>query len=230
MATAALRVAESAENTARATVRARQEETRRAGDEARYTDTIQTHAQITSPITGLVTKRQVEIGNTVAPGTTLFRVVDDQTVCVAARIDVSQMGRIQDGQRSRIRLASGSTAGGAVARISHESDPVTRDQEVRVKFDTAPAHLTLNEEAEVIISVGEARGLVIPGSAVLPIEGVDGVLVVRDGRAERVVVKIGAVGQGKVQILGGLGAGDQVITHPEKVKPGQRVDATIGAD
>lgn len=229
-ATAALRVAESAETTARATVRARQEETRRAGDEARYTDTIQTHAQIISPITGLIIRRAVEIGNTVAPGNTLFKVVDDQTVCVATRIDVSQMGRIQDGQRSRIRLASGASAVGTVARISHESDPVTRDQEVRVKLDTPPAHLTINEEAEVFVSVGEARGLVIPGSAVIPRDGVDGVLVVRDGRAERIAVKIGAVGQGKVQILSGLGAGDQVITHPEKVEAGQRVDATVGED
>lgn len=228
--TAAVRVAESAVNTARATVAARQEDARRAGDESSYSDTISTYAQITSPITGLVTKRRVEIGNTVAPGNTLFRVVDDQTVCVSTRIDVSQIGRIQEGHRARIRLASGANAAGAVVRISHESDPVTRDQEVRVKLDTPPAHLTINEEAEVVINVGEVRGLVVPGSAVIPVDGVDGVLVMRDGHAERVAVKVGAVGQGKVLILSGLSSGDQVIVHPEHIKPGQRVAATAGKD
>ncbi len=229
-ATAALRVAESAENTARATVRARQEEARRAGDEARYADTIQTHAQIASPITGLLTKRQVEVGNTVAPGNTLFRIVDDQTVCVATRIDVSQMGRIQPGQSARIRLASGGAASGSVERISHEADPVTRDQEVRVRFDQPPAHLTINEEAEVVISLGETRGLVIPGSALLASQGVDSVLVVQNGRAVRVEVRVGALGQGKALILSGLSTGDQVVTHPANIKPGRRVRAVAGME
>lgn len=225
-ATATLRVTESAEKNAAATVAARQEDAKRASDETRYADTIQSHAQIISPISGLVTKRQVEVGATVAPGSTLFRIVDDQTVCVATRVDVSQMGKIEVGQRARIRLASGDEASGTVARVSHEADPVTRDQEVRVKFDTPPTHLTLKEEAEVNVSVGEARGLVLPGSVVLPREGKDGVFVVRDGRAVYVPVQVGAVGQGKVLILGGLNAGDVVVAHPDGVKANQRVRAT----
>lgn len=204
LATAALRVAESAEKNARAAIGAREQEALRAADEGRYAATIQSHAQLTSPITGLVTRRLVEVGNTVSPGSTLFRIVDDQIVSVATRVDVSQVGRLQLGQRSRIKLASGATATGVVARISHEADPVTRDQEVRVRFDQPPAHLTINEEAEVVISVGEARGPVVPGAALLPAEGVDGVLVVRDGRAERVPVRVGAIGQGKALILSGL--------------------------
>jgi HlyD family secretion protein len=230
IATAALRVAQSAEKNARAVVDAREQEARRAADEARYADTIQTHAQLSAPLTGLVTRRQVEVGTTVVPGNTLFRIVDDQAVSVATRVDVSQMGRVRTGQIARIRLASGGTASGSVARISHEADPVTRDQEVRVRFDQPPAHLTLNEEAEVVISIGEARGLVIPGSALVAAGGVDGVLEVQDGRAVRVEVRVGATGQGKALILSGLGAGDQVLAHPEKVKAGQRVRALAGKE
>jgi HlyD family secretion protein len=230
IATASLRVAESAEKNARAVLGAREQETRRAGDEGRYADTLQTHAQITAPLGGLVTLRQVEVGNTVAPGNTLFRVVDDQNVSVATRIDVSQMGRIQLGQPATIRLASGPTATGSVARISHEADPVTRDQEVRVRFATPPAHLTLNEEAEVVIGLGEVRGLVIPGGALLPSEGADAVLVARAGRVERVVVQVGARGQGKVLIRSGLEASDQVLAHPAKVEPGQRVRPRAGKE
>lgn len=230
MATAALRVAESAEKNARAAIGAREQEALRAADEGRYAATIQSHAQLISPITGLVTRRLVEVGNTVSPGSTLFRIVDDQAVSVATRVDVSQVGRLKLGQRSRIKLASGATATGVVARISHEADPVTRDQEVRVRFDQPPAHLTINEEAEVVISVGEARGPVVPGAALVPAEGVDGVLVVRDGRAVRVPVRVGALGQGKALILSGLDAGEQVLARPEKVKPGQRVRARPGKE
>jgi HlyD family secretion protein len=76
-----------------------------------------------------------------------------------------------------------------------------------------------------VISVGEARGLVLAGSAVLPFEGADTVLVLRDGRAQRVSVRIGAVGQGQVQIESGLAAGDLVVARPDRVKPGQRARA-----
>jgi len=211
-------------------VGAREQEARRAAEEARYADAIQSHAQVTSPLTGLVTRRQVEVGTTVVPGNTLFRLVDDQTVCVATRVDVSQMGRVRTGQRARIRLASGGTASGSVVRISHEADPVTRDQEVRVRFEKPPAHLTLNEEAEVVISIGEARGLVIPGSALLAADGVDGLLKVQDGRAVRAEVRVGATGQGKALILSGLAAGDQVLARPERFKPGQRVRVLAGKE
>lgn len=221
-ATASLRVAESAEKNARAAVGARQEETRRTEDEARYSDTLKTHAQVTSPIAGLVTRRQVEVGNTVAPGNTLLRIVDDMAVSVATRVDVSQMGRVRLGQPARIKLASGAESTGTVARISHEADPVTRDQEVRVRFDTPPAHLTLNEEAEVVIHVGEARGLVIAGSAVVPADGADTVLRLQDGRARRAPIRVGAVGQGKVLVEHGLTVGDQVLARPAQVKPGKR--------
>ncbi len=221
-ATASLRVAESAEKNARAAVGARREETRRTEDEARYADTVKTHAQVTAPIAGLVTRRQVEVGNTVAPGTTLLRIVDDKAVAVATRVDVSQMGRVQLGQPARIKLVSGAESSGTVARISHEADPATRDQEVRVRFDTPPARLTLNEEAEVIIRVGEARGLVIAGSAVVPHQGEDTVLVLRDGRTTRVSIRVGAVGQGKVLVEKGLAAGDRVVARPAQVKPGAR--------
>ena len=229
-ATAVQRVAVSAKNNAAAVVGAREEEVRRAESEASFADTIQSHTEVVSPIAGLITRRQVEVGNTVAPGGTLFKVVDDQTVCIATRIDVSQMGRVDLGQRARIRLASGGEAPGSVVRISHESDPVTRDQEVRVRFDVPPKRITLGEEAEVVISVGQARGLVIPGSAVLPIDGTDGVLLVRDGRAERVTVEIGAVGQGRILVSQGLSAGDRVIIHPETAKTGQRVRPDLVED
>lgn len=224
---AALDIADAAEQSARAALSARKNEQQRTKNEAKYSDTILTHTEITSPIAGLVTKRQVEVGATVTPGVTLFRIVDDQIVCVSTRVDVSQMGSIQVGQEADIRLASGEVAKGRVARISHESDPVTRDQEVRVLFDTPPAHLTINEEAAVEIQVGEVEGIVIAASAILPSGGKDRVLVVRDGKVVAVEVIVGALGEERAQILEGLSLGDKIVLAPTKTKVGKRVQPVL---
>ncbi len=215
--------AQSAERSARAALAARVEETRRAGAEASYGEAIESHARVSSPIEGLVTKRQVEPGSVVAAGSTLFRVVDDRTVCVAVRVDTAQMGRVQSGQPARIRLASGAELPGVVRRISHESDPVTRDQEVRVLFDRPPERLTINEEAEVAIRVAEVRGLTVPVSAVHVRGGRQGVLVVRGRRARFVPVRIAPADDASVQVLDGVRAGERVLVRPERVRAGQRV-------
>lgn len=228
--TSALRAAEAGEKSAVATVAVRREDARRAAEEAKLSETLASYAQITAPLGGLVTKRQVEPGSTVAPGGMLFRIVDDDIVCVQTRVDVSQMGRVAIGLPARIRLASGDDLTGSVERIAYEADPVTRDQEVRIKLDQPPAHLTLDEEAQVVVTLGEARGLVVPAGAIVAKEGSDAVLIAREGRAVEVPVGTGAIGQGNVQILEGLQAGDEVILQPENLRSGQRVRAVVAAE
>lgn len=49
-------------------------------------------------------------------------------------------------------------------------------------------------------------------------DGTDRVLLVRDVRAERVTVEIGAVGQGRILVSQGLSAGHRVLIPPETAK------------
>lgn len=223
----ALSAAEAAEKGAIATLETRRADARRLAEEARLAETLQSYAQITSPQAGLVTKRQVEVGTTVAPGAMLFRVVDAELVCVETRVDVSQMGRVAVGLPAKIRLASGDELTGSVARVAHEADPVTRDQEVRILFDRPPDPLTLAEEAQVVLRIGLARGLVVPGGAVVRVAGKDTVLVAQDGHAVQVPVVVRAMGQGAV-VVEGLTEGDQVVLEPQTIRPGQRLRPVLG--
>jgi HlyD family secretion protein len=80
----------------------------------------------------------------------------------------------------------------------------------------------------VAIDIGVAdkeNALVAPASAVrdagLPEPWV---LVMRDGRAERRAVKLGARTQARAELLSGVGVGDSLIVTPG-IEPGQRVRA-----
>lgn len=222
----AQQAAEASEASALATVATRRDDVRRLRAEAALAATVASYARITSPLAGLVTMRDVEVGATVAPGAALFRVVDDATVCVKTRVDVSQMDRITVGMPATILLASGDERTGTVARVAHEADPVTRDQEVRVQFDQPPAHLTLEEEAQVVLRAAAIAGVVLPGGAVVSRGGADIVMVARDGVTAAVPVTVRGTGQGSV-VVSGIEEGETVVLEPDRVVIGQRVRPAV---
>jgi len=222
---ATLRSAEANLDNAKAALAARESETRGVSHEARYAETVLSHTRVVAPMDGIVVERLAEVGATVVPGTPLFRLVDPETLWVAARIDESVVGGVRVGQPAEIRLRTGETLPGKVARVSRQSDAATRELEVNVAFDRPPARFAIDQEAEVTIQAGEERGLVVPVSALVRNAGKSGVLVVADGRAGFKPVETGAADAGRAIVRKGLASGDIVIADPKAVKPGARVRA-----
>lgn len=179
-----LRAAAAAVDNATALLAARRAEVRAVAEDARYAEALWSHTRIAAPMDALVIQRAVEIGSTVSPGTTMFRLVDPATLWVAARIDEARVGRITEGMPARIRLRSGEEHAGRVARVSRQSDAATRELEVNVAFDSPPERFAIDQEAEVSILAGVERGLVVPVAALVRVQGREGVMVVRDGRRE----------------------------------------------
>jgi RND family efflux transporter MFP subunit len=179
-----LRAAAAGMDNASALLAARRSEARAAAEDSRYAEALWSHTRIAAPMDALVIQRAVEVGSTVSPGTTLFRLVDPRTLWVAARIDEARVGRIEVGMPARIRLRSGEEHAGRVARISRQSDAATRELEVDVAFDAPPERFAIDQEAEVSILAGTARGRVVPVAALVRVQGREGVMVVRDGRRE----------------------------------------------
>jgi RND family efflux transporter MFP subunit len=179
-----LRASAAAMNNAQALLEARRAEARGVAEDARYADALWSRTRITAPMDAIVIQRAVEVGSTVSPGTTIFRLVDPTTLWVAARIDESQVGGLAEGMPARIRLRNGEEHAGRVARISRQSDAATRELEVDVAFDNPPARFAIDQEAEVSIRAGVTRGRVVPIAALIRVQGREGVMVVRDGRRE----------------------------------------------
>jgi RND family efflux transporter MFP subunit len=220
---AALRSAEANLDSAKAALAARESEVRGVAQEARYADAVASHTRIAAPMHGIVVERLAEVGATVVPGTPIFRLVDPATLWVAVRVDESVVGLVRVGQSAEIRLRTGGTLPGRVARIARQSDAATRELEVDVAFDASPAHFAIDQEATVTILAGEERGVVVPASALVENSGKRGVLVVAEGRARFQPVETGAVDAGRVVVRKGVAAGEAVIVKPAGVKPGARV-------
>jgi RND family efflux transporter MFP subunit len=222
-AAAALKSAQSGEASAAATLGARQAESQASAQEAVYARTLHTFTRITAPMDGLIIVRDAEAGDTVVPGSPIFRMVDTRKLWVATRIDESVVGQVEVGQSATIRLRSGKELQGEVARINRQSDAATRELEVDVAFRDIPERFAIDQEAQVVIHAGEEKGVVIPASALFQQGREFGVLVAANGRAGFRPVRTGATDGERVVVREGLKAGETVIRQPAGIRDGSRV-------
>ncbi|HLY24556.1 MAG TPA: efflux RND transporter periplasmic adaptor subunit [bacterium] len=195
----------------------------------RYATANLAYARIVAPMDGLIIARNLEAGTTIVPGVPVFLMADPQDVWVAATVDETVVGGVRVGEPARISLRDGSTAIGRVARVTHQADSVTRELEVDVRFTPLPRYFTLNEEANVAIQVAQARGLVVPVSALVPQAepGQMTAFIARGGKAVPVTVRVGLVAGGRAQVLDGLQAGDLVVLAPQGLRAGSRLRPVI---
>ncbi len=226
---AGLRAAEAGLENARSLLVAREAEAKALDQESRYSDTVLSFTRIASPLDGIVVLRQAEVGTTVVAGSPVLRIVDPSTLWVATRIDESVVGRVRVGQAASIRLRTGDTVPGKVARIARQADAAARELEVDVAFDTTPANFAIDQEADVAILTGEETGVVVPVSALVRDgAGRQGVLAVVDARAEFRPVTTGASDRSRVVVREGLAAGERVVAPAAGVAPGSRVRSVAG--
>jgi HlyD family secretion protein len=202
-----VQAAQASARNAEAQREARESEARSVAADARYAEILWSHTRITAPLDALVIQRAIEVGSTVAPGATAFRLVDPATLWVAARIDESQVGRLAEGMAARVRLRSGEQFAGRVARISRQSDAATRELDVFVSFDAPPERFAIDQEAQVSILAGIAKGPVVPLVALVRVQGRQGVMIMRDGRKEFQPVRIAASDGERAVIADGLDDG-----------------------
>jgi len=227
---AGLQAAAAALENARAAQAAREAEVAALAQEGRYADTVLSFTRLTAPMDGVVVARQAEVGTTVVPGTALLRLVDPATLWMAMRVDESVVGRVQVGQAASIRMRTGETLAGKVARIARQSDAATRELEVHVGFDAPPQRFAIDQEAEIAIDTGEVEGIVVPLAALTrDRQGRQGVLVLAASRTEFRPVRAGASDGQRVLVASGLAAGERVVARAEGVKAGVRVQPVPAA-
>ncbi|MEJ2215757.1 MAG: efflux RND transporter periplasmic adaptor subunit [Gemmatimonadota bacterium] len=173
------------------------------------------YATVTAPIDGVITEKRVEAGDVVAPQTRLFTLADVSTLVV--RVGVSELDVVAVNVGDPVVLALDAfpdrSFRGRVRRIFPTGDPTTRLVPVEVALrpqdadDVRPGFL-----ARVTFALGTRQGvLLVPASALVGGAGSESVFVVEDGRAIRRTVTAGVTSEGRVEIVAGLQAGEQVI-------------------
>lgn len=172
------------------------------------------YTEIRAPYAGIVTKRNVQLGETVAPGTPLMSGLSLQFLRVTVDVPQSIVEQVR-----RIKKAAIYVDGRRV-----EATRLTVFPEAVAASNTFRARLELPENAtdlypgmfvKVAFVVGEAQRLLVPATAVVDRGDVTAVYVLdANGRTTLRQIRPGHRFDGKVEVLAGLSANERIATDP----------------
>jgi membrane fusion protein, multidrug efflux system len=172
---------------------------------------------IQSPVDGVVTEKRVEAGDLVASQTRLFTVAEVSTLVVRVGVSELDVVQIAVGDPVTIMLDAfpGRSFRGTVRRVFPAADPGTRLLPVEVALENNDASAVRpGFLARVTFAVGAHHDvLLVPAAALLGGGGTTAVFVLDNGTAVRRTVTTGLTSEGRVQIVAGLTAGEQVVTR-----------------
>jgi len=188
---------------------------------------------IRSPVSGVVARKHMEIGETASPLSPIYTVANLSRIWVTAEVDEEDVAAVAVGQTVTITADAypGREAVGVVTEVSKIAEPKevgrVRAKIVRARIHIRRSAMPLRPGMEMNITgslpVGR-RTLLVPNDAVIRVGNRDSVYVIREGRARLRNVEIGQANFTETQVISGIRKGDEVaVTNVGQLKDGERV-------
>ena len=165
----------------------------------------------------------------VQPGKELMVLAPAGETQIVVSIDEKNLAQLRIGQKAlasadaypRERFAA------ELFYINPGIDALRGSVEVKLRVPAPPAYLRQDMTVSVDIEVARRAGtLVVPADAVYDAAGGHPWVLVESGhRAVKRPVRLGARGEGHVEILEGVAAGDRLVAASAGIAPGARVRA-----
>jgi HlyD family secretion protein len=167
---------------------------------------------IKAPVDGLLTRRDVHLGDISSAGKTMFYMSRDSRLELKAQVPENDLQLIKPGQVVAIDNTLGTTAKitGTVREISPLIDADLRLATVRIDVP-ADKGLKSGMYAEGHINVGKYSGLTVPSQAIISRDEKSTVFVLHNDQVERRQIQAGNRVNDDVEIISGLNNGEQVV-------------------
>ena len=172
-------------------------------------------AQIRAPFGGVLGLRKVSVGDYVEAGKDLVELVRLDPLEIELRAPEVVLSNLAVGQKVLFGVDAfrQDRFNATVVAISPIVELGGRSVALRARFDNPDNKLRPGMSARVRIELdSNARALLVPEQAIVPMGEQKNVYTVVDGKAKLVPVTIGMRLPGQVEITSGLKDGDQVIT------------------
>ena len=169
-----------------------------------------------SPVSGVVTAKNVVQGASVVAGDAPYEITDLGEVWVMADAYEGDLGRVRVGMPAILTVQTypGRTFRGKVSFIDPILDPASRTAKVHMHFPNPGGVLKPEMYGDVVLEGREREGLRIPADAVVRAGTRDVVFVaLGEGKFAPREVQLGTKSDSDVEVLKGLAAGEQVVTR-----------------
>jgi cobalt-zinc-cadmium efflux system membrane fusion protein len=167
-----------------------------------------------APIDGTVIARRATVGSVAEPGgEPLIEIGNPSALWVVADVFERDLVQVNEGADVDVELTAGDKPlHGRVTSVGTSLSGSTRTATVYIALDNDDAGVRAGMFARATIKAPAGKSIVLPAEAVLVKDGKDYIVFVQ--KADRFVARDVSVGRsvdGRVQILSGLAAGEQVV-------------------
>jgi RND family efflux transporter MFP subunit len=183
---------------------------------------------IRAPLQGIVSRRAVNAGDVVSPGTELFTIIDPSSMRLEASVPSDDLKALRVGATVEFTVRGYDTPfQGHIERIAPQADATTRQVPIYVAIPNVGGRLVAGLFAEGRVVSQSASGIVVPSNAVNTTDpSMPWVLRVSNGKTERVNVKLGLRDPRTelVNVASGLTDGDVLLRGASQgITPGTSV-------
>ena len=176
------------------------------------------YASVEAPFRGFITRRHVDVGQTVSPGTVLFDIADFDPLLAVVHVPSKEFKQLKADQPVRLTLDStGQALSGRIKLVSPVIDPTSGTIKITIEIHEYPADTRPGDFAEVSIVTERRMGsTLVPKTAVFTDRGDQIVYVAADSTAERRVVEVGFEDDENSEILDGVNEGELIVVKGQR--------------
>ncbi len=172
------------------------------------------YTEIRAPYAGVVSRRHVEAGESVQPGTPLMSGLSLQFLRVNVDLPQSLVEQVRVIRKAAIHV-EGRRVEAMRMTLAPQASPETNTFRVRIDLPENAADLYPGMFVKVAFVTGEAERILVPSSAIVQRSEVTAVYVQgSDGRVALRQIRPGHRLDDRVEVLAGLDEGDSVVTDP----------------
>ncbi len=190
------------------------------------------YSGIRAPIAGVVSSREVKLGQALRVNDVAFRITDTSVLQAHLQIPQSELVKFAAGHSATVEIASmpGSVFPAIIERISPTIDIRNGTFRATARIDNASGYLAPGMFARFAIAYEvHENALVVPADAVVEEDEQATVYVVADGEVSRRVIETGIESAGVVEILEGLQEDETVVVVGHTgLRDGSKVLASTG--
>lgn len=173
------------------------------------------YTEVRAPIGGVILERLVKEGNLIQPNQPLFRIASFRPLLAVLHVPEREFSRMRPGLPALMAVDAlgGEVFMGRVLRVSPALDAGTGTFRVTVAFDDPKERLRAGMFGRLRIVYERREGVpVVPREALIEEDGRVFAFRIRDGRAQRVELRLGASDGPFAEVVSGLELGDRVAT------------------
>lgn len=188
------------------------------------------YANVKAPFDGVVVDKMAVAGSLAAPGNPVVVVENLTSLSVQTQVSSDLYAKLRLGDNATIEIDGvQSSLEGTIYTLVSAADPRTRTHTVKLSLPNLN-DINSGTFAKVSFKHGERQTVLLPKAAIVNRAGIDGVFVVKDGKAFFYMVRTGQSLGDLVEIQSGVSLGDKVvISNNQALLNGDQVTVVDGA-